>query len=223
VEVKGKGGRDEKRTGKLHIGFLLVADASPQRIADLCRELSPAVARYGGAVADRLKTMLLRIAWHESQELRVRAQANGGPARGAFQMQADGAVAALTRMGADTNIDAYTEFASRGGFADQLALDEAVAALAERVRQGDVSFGDSPIGEVLERMDYCAALAAIYALRPYESSLPDVAEISKAADFWAKYWRRKSTSAAKTLFRHEAEKLDRIRRQLPDGDCGLPS
>ena len=223
VEVKGKGGRDEKKTGRLRIGFLLVADGSPERIAKVCGMITPVVDRYGGAVKDRLQAVLLRIAWHESKRLQVRTQENGGPARGVFQMQADGAVSALTRMGADTDIAAYSDFASTGGFPDLITLDDTVAALAERVKQGMVSFGDNPIGAALERSDRCAALAAIYALRPYEASLPAVTNIAATAEFWAKNWRRKSTAAANKLFRDEAERLDRIRRQLPLSDCGLPA
>jgi hypothetical protein len=219
VDVIGKGGSDEGKTGKLNIGFLLVADNSPGRIAELCKVLQAVVGRYGASVAEQLRTCLLRIAWHEGGELRVRAQSNGGPARGVFQMQADGAVAALIAMANDPDDAAYRDFAATGGFADRAALDKSLADLRAA---GGTGFGTNAIGGALERSDRCATLAAIYYLRPHFATLPAVSDLAKAAEYWGKYWRRKSTTSANKLFVKESEKLDRIRRQLPLAECGLP-
>lgn len=213
VRVNGQGG-DRGKTADLRFGFVLMADASPERFTALCALLKSLLARFGGgAQADRLRTELLRIAWHET-ELGTRKKQSGGPARGIYQMQANGAHDALAAM-RTADPAAYAEFARLGGFASTAALDDAVRKL-----QG-ASFGSNAIGNALARSDECATLAAIAALRSAFGSLPAESDVQGAADFWETNWRRVASETLKTEFAKNAQALDRIRAAIPASECGL--
>ncbi|HEU4880618.1 MAG TPA: hypothetical protein VFT45_00195 [Longimicrobium sp.] len=214
VKVKGAGPTEDKKTGQLHIGFLLTADSSPELIAALCRILRSVTGTYAAGVNEPLRACLLRIAWHESGALRLREQ-TGGPARGLYMMQANGAVDALTRMSADAA--AFADFAAEGKFAGTADLEQ---ALQELRKAGGVSFGGNRIGAALQSSDRCATLAAVYRLLPHFDGLPGIADIGATTTFWATHWRGKSTDAGNKSFTAAANQLERIRSQLPKSDCG---
>lgn len=214
VMVKGAGPTEKNKTGQLHIGFLLTSDSSPERIAALCKVIRSVVGTYAAAVDEQLRACMLRIAWHESGALQLRAQTRG-PARGLYMMQADGAVDALTRMSGEAA--AFADFAAEGKFADAADLGRALQELRDA---GGTSFGGSRIGTAIQTSDRCATLAAVYRLRAHFGQLPAAGSIDATTTFWATYWRGRSTDAGNKKFTADANALERIRAQLPKSDCG---
>jgi hypothetical protein len=215
VRVVGRGG-DKGKKADLSMGFLLVADSAPERIAALCALLRSMLPVFAAGVPEAaLRAMLLRIAWHESGGLRSRSQ-NGGPARGVYEMQRLAAVIALDGM-KSSDRRSYDEFSREGGFTPPKTLDEQLEELRKTKGAG---FDDNAIGTCLASSDRCATLAAIAYIRGALGGLPSVDDIAGAGEFWEDHWHITQNAGLKQKFIDSAKALDRIRAQLPESDCG---
>lgn len=153
-------------------------------------------------LVELVQRFLLRVAWHEGDQLRTRVQYENGPARSFFQIEAARARDDLLRLAQSRRLAPLASIAG----VSVAELEAAASALPNRPSYPKSNL----VREQLENSDRFGIALARLAFSLISAAIPG--SIVGQADYWYRHWKRTGgdADALKKAFAEKAAALDQL-------------